>query len=53
MDDITINPVYNTYWSIGPTKAWSDLKKINLLHEISHSDYNSPGRGQSVGKYIL
>lgn len=53
MDDITINSIYKTYWSVGPTKAWSEMIKSNLLHEISHSEYNLPGRGQSVGKYIL
>jgi predicted O-methyltransferase YrrM len=53
MDDITINPIFKTHWSIGPTKAWSEIIKLNLLHEISHSEYNLLGRGQSVGKYIL
>ena len=51
MDDIVKNPLYVAGYTIGPSKAWNDLINANMLQEISHSDY-SPGRGQSVGKYL-
>lgn len=52
MDDIVKNPAYKADYTIGPTKAWDDVVKLNFLTEISHSSY-SYGRGQSVGKYII
>ena len=52
MDDIVKNSLYEAGYTIGPTKAWDNLVKLNLLTEISHSTY-SYGRGQSVGKYII
>ena len=52
MDDIVKNSLYEAGYTIGPTKAWDNLVKLNLLTEISHSTY-CYGRGQSVGKYII
>jgi predicted O-methyltransferase YrrM len=52
MDDIIKNKDYVAEYTIGPSTAWDDAIKKNILKEISHSDY-SHGRGQSVGEYIL
>ena len=51
MDDIVSKNELQAGHTLGPTKAWSDLVKKNLLVEIEHVDYGF-GRGQSVGKYI-
>lgn len=39
-------------WTIGPTLTWLQLEKMGVIIEIEHKDY-CPGRGQSVGKYVL
>jgi len=51
MDDIVKNPAYVVNYTIGPSMAWNKLIELNMMKEISHSDY-SKGRGQSVGKFI-
>lgn len=52
MDDIVKNKLYEAEWTIGPSKAWNNLIKLNLLKEISYSDYEY-GKGQTIGKYIF
>lgn len=51
MDDIVSKDNLQAGYTIGPSKAWNDLIKNNLLTEINHFDYGF-GKGQSIGKYI-
>ena len=52
MDDIVKNKRYEAEWTIGPSKAWNNLIKLNMLKELSSSDYEY-GKGQTVGQYIF
>jgi predicted O-methyltransferase YrrM len=52
VDDIVKNKLYEAEWTIGPARAWNDLINLNMLREISYSDYEY-GKGQTVGKYIF
>ena len=52
VDDIVKNKLYEAYWTICPSKAWNDLINLNMLEEISYSDYEY-GKGQTIGKYIF
>ena len=52
MDDIVKNKLYEAEWTIGPSKAWDNLIKLNMLKELSYSDYEY-GKGQTIGQYII
>ena len=52
VDDIVKNKLYEAEWTVGPSKAWNDLINLNMLKEISYSDYEY-GKGQTVGQYIF
>jgi len=52
VDDIVKNKLYEAEWTIGPSKAWNNLINLNMLKEISYSDYEY-GKGQTVGQYIF
>ena len=52
VDDIVKNKLFEAEWTIGPAKAWNDLIKLNMLEEISYSDYEY-GKGQTIGKYLF
>jgi len=52
MDDTMYNKNWEQPYTVGPTKAWLEGIKQNILTEISHKDFEF-GRGLSWGKYIL
>ena len=49
MDDVTHN-VKETDWSVGPTRAWKELVRQRVIHELGHETYKV-GHGMSWGTY--
>ncbi len=52
MDDTIYKKEWEREYTIGPTRAWVEGIKNNMITEISHSDFEV-GRGMSWGKYVL
>jgi len=50
MDDTIYSNGCEREWTVGPTKAWMEGIKENIITEISHNDFEI-GRGMSWGKY--
>ncbi len=51
MDDTMTNMNWREHYNHGPTIAWEEAKKMNIIKEIGSIDY-LPGRGNSWGYYI-
>ena len=52
LDDTINNNMLMLGWNEGPTKAWQEAKKKNIVLETGSLDF-CQGRGLSWGKYIL
>jgi hypothetical protein len=52
MDDTIYRKDWVSEWTVGPTRAWQEGIKNNMIIEIDHRDFE-PGRGMSWGKYIV
>ncbi len=52
MDDTMYNKLWEKEYNTGPTQAWKEGIKNNIITEISHIDFE-PGRGISWGNYVL
>lgn len=52
IDDTTYTPGWSEHWTIGPTRAWLELVEKGVITEIARPEY-MPGRGQSIGKYLI
>lgn len=52
MDDTMYKKEWEMDWNIGPTRAWQEGIKSNLITQIGYSDFTE-GRGMSWGKYNL
>lgn len=52
IDDTIYRKDWEREYTVGPTKAWLEGIKQNIITEISHKDFEA-GRGISWGKYIL
>jgi predicted O-methyltransferase YrrM len=52
LDDTMYKVDWVAKWTIGPTKAWLECLKENMIVEINRKDYR-PRRGMSWGKYIV
>lgn len=53
MDDTMHTLGWETDFTIGPTKAWTDAISKNEIIELGHEDYMAKRGGISWGKYIL
>jgi predicted O-methyltransferase YrrM len=52
MDDTMYKKEWEKEYTVGPTKAWQEGIKQNIITEISHRDFEV-GRGMSWGNYVL
>jgi predicted O-methyltransferase YrrM len=52
MDDTMYKKEWEMDWNIGPTRAWQEGIKSNLITQMGYSDFTQ-GRGMSWGKYNL
>ncbi len=52
IDDTIYRKDWEKHYTIGPTNAWLEGIKQNIITEITHYDFE-PGRGLSYGKYII
>ena len=52
LDDTIDNIKLMNVWNKGPTKAWNDAKKNNIIKQIGSIDF-SHGRGLSWGNYVF
>lgn len=52
IDDIVYDKQYEAGYTIGPTRAWTELKEQGSIIETEYALYGY-GRGQAVGKYVL
>ena len=52
MDDTMFRKEWEMEYTKGPTKAWQEGIKNNMIIEIEHYDFEA-GRGMSWGKYII
>ena len=51
MDDVIYKYEYMAKYSVGPTKAWIQLRNILLVEETDHIECGD-GQGLSIGRYI-
>lgn len=51
MDDVIYKYEYMAKYSVGPTKAWIQLRNILLVEETDHIECGD-GNGLSIGRYI-
>ncbi len=52
MDDTMFKKEWTTEWTVGPTRAWQEGIKNNMIIEIDHRNFET-GRGMSWGKYVV
>jgi predicted O-methyltransferase YrrM len=52
IDDTMYKKEWEKHYTIGPTKAWLEGIKHNIITKINHYDFE-PGRGLSYGNYII
>jgi predicted O-methyltransferase YrrM len=52
IDDTMYNSTWEQHYNIGPTKAWLECIKQNIITKINQYDFE-PGRGLSYGKYVI
>jgi predicted O-methyltransferase YrrM len=52
MDDTMYKKVWEAEYTKGPTKAWQEGIKNNIIIESNHLDFE-PGKGMSWGRYIV
>lgn len=52
MDDTMYKKEWEMPWNVGPTRAWQEGIKDNLITQMDYSDFIK-GRGMSWGKYNL
>jgi predicted O-methyltransferase YrrM len=52
IDDTIYRKDWEREYTVGPTRAWLEGIKQNIITEISHKDFE-PGRGISWGKYVV
>ena len=51
LDDTMYQENWQTSWTLGPTKVWTENLAARRLVELGRNDYG-PGRGMSWGKYL-
>jgi predicted O-methyltransferase YrrM len=52
LDDTIFKKEWEKYYTIGPTRTWTEHIQQQKIVELKSTDY-SPGRGMSWGKYIM
>ena len=50
MDDTIIEPTLVCHWNNGPSQAWAEAIRENVIEETGHEDFYK-GRGASWGFY--
>ena len=52
MDDTIFTMGWEDFWSLGPTRTWTEHLQQNKIIELNRKNY-SKGHGMSWGKYVL
>ncbi len=52
LDDTMFTPGWEEYYTIGPTKTWTEHLQQNKVIELNRKDYYY-GKGMTWGKYIM
>lgn len=52
MDDTVFTKGWEEFWTVGPTRTWTEHLSSKKIVEISHKDYLK-GRGMAWGKYVF